>query len=237
MKPSAIISASSPRQVESHIATRETLLNAAEQLFSEQGIEGTSVRDITRAAAANLGAINYHFGSKDRLAIEVFARRLKPLNCERVARLDALEKAAGPEGLRLEQILDAMVRPTVEGVADGLRHETAFMRLISRCFQEPNPELKQFVQEQFEEVASRFDAAILRVVPGLTQGELFWKMKFLFGALHLGLEMWMRDDVMTCVRDGEMPTPLDTEGFIQRVVAFGCAGFAAPLPGPSTTPL
>src|SRR6187402_2480935 len=99
MKLSAVIPVTSPLQVESHIATRETLLNAAEQLFSEQGIEGTSVRDITRAAGANLGAINYHFGSKDRLALEVFARCLKPLNCERMARLDALE--AGPQGPRL----------------------------------------------------------------------------------------------------------------------------------------
>ena len=76
---------------DSQFATRLALLDAAERLFSQNGIEGTSVREITRAARANLGAINYHFGTKDRLALEVFARRIEPVNRERIARLDALE--------------------------------------------------------------------------------------------------------------------------------------------------
>ena len=89
-------------------------MNAAERLFSEFGVEGTSVRAITNAADANLGAINYHFGSKDQLVMEVFTRRLQPLNRERLARLDALEKAAGKRKLKLEQIVEALIRPVVE---------------------------------------------------------------------------------------------------------------------------
>ena len=50
----------------SQLATRVALLDAAERLFSQNGIEGTSVREIIKAAGANLGAINYHFGTKDR---------------------------------------------------------------------------------------------------------------------------------------------------------------------------
>ena len=99
---------------ESQFATRAALLDAAERLFSQNGIEGTSVRDITKEAGANLGAINYHFGTKDRLALEVFARRIEPVNRERIARLDALEAEAGRKKLKLEQILDALIRPALE---------------------------------------------------------------------------------------------------------------------------
>ena len=74
--PSAISQAS-------QLATRVALLDAAERLFSQNGIEGTSVREIIKAAGANLGAINYHFGTKDRLALEVFARRLEPVKPDR----------------------------------------------------------------------------------------------------------------------------------------------------------
>lgn len=56
--------------------TRERLLDAAERLFAERGLAGTSVRQITDAAKANLAAINYHFGSKEGLYTEVFARRV-----------------------------------------------------------------------------------------------------------------------------------------------------------------
>ena len=55
--------------------TRERILDAAERLFAAHGFSGTSVRDITDAAGANLGAINYHFRSKEELYAEVFARR------------------------------------------------------------------------------------------------------------------------------------------------------------------
>ena len=55
--------------------TRERLLDAAERLFASRGFPGASVREITEAAGANLGAVNYHFRSKAGLYAEVFARR------------------------------------------------------------------------------------------------------------------------------------------------------------------
>jgi AcrR family transcriptional regulator len=55
--------------------TRERLLDTAERLFAARGFAGTSVREITDAAGANLGAVNYYFRSKDKLYAEVFARR------------------------------------------------------------------------------------------------------------------------------------------------------------------
>jgi AcrR family transcriptional regulator len=56
--------------------TRERILDAAERLFAECGFAGTSIRDITEAAAVNLSAVNYHFQSKENLYAEVFARRV-----------------------------------------------------------------------------------------------------------------------------------------------------------------
>jgi len=55
--------------------TRERLLDAAERLFVAHGFAGTSVREVTDAAGANLGAVNYHFRSKENLYVEVFTRR------------------------------------------------------------------------------------------------------------------------------------------------------------------
>lgn len=47
--------------------TKVRLLHAAGQVFAEQGFERATVRDICSRAQANIAAINYHFGSKDRL--------------------------------------------------------------------------------------------------------------------------------------------------------------------------
>jgi AcrR family transcriptional regulator len=214
---------------DSHAHTRLAILDAAERLFSLNGVEGTSVRDIIKEADVNLGAINYHFGTKDRLALEVFARRLEPVNRERIARLDALEAAAGKKKVKLEQLIDALIRPAVEAEREDTPNCDDFMRLISRCLQEPNPEVKKFVEQQFAEVAQRFDAAFLKALPHLPPSELFWRVTFVFGALHHGQEKWLRFEQMPRP-SGLNPVKPDREGFIQRIIAFAAAGLSSPAP-------
>jgi AcrR family transcriptional regulator len=46
---------------------RERLLAAGRALFGSRGYDAVSVREITARAKANLGAITYHFGSKEAL--------------------------------------------------------------------------------------------------------------------------------------------------------------------------
>jgi hypothetical protein len=78
-------------------------------------------------------------------------------------------------------------------------------------------------------VSQRFDAAILRAVPGLNASELFWRTKFFFGALHLGLQMWVRFDTMPRSH-GIEPVKPDREGLIQRLILFAVGGLTAPKP-------
>jgi len=63
--------------------TKERLLNEAEALFAEKGYDAVSVREITTVARCNLAAVNYHFGGKRKLYLEVFRARWVP-RAERV---------------------------------------------------------------------------------------------------------------------------------------------------------
>lgn len=49
---------------------RQRLLEAAEEAFADHGFDSATVRDICRRAGANIAAINYYFGDKERLYIE-----------------------------------------------------------------------------------------------------------------------------------------------------------------------
>ncbi|NKF22542.1 CerR family C-terminal domain-containing protein [Solimonas marina] len=51
--------------------TRRALIDAATAVFVEQGYAGARVRDIAARAQANVAAINYHFGGKQRLYLAV----------------------------------------------------------------------------------------------------------------------------------------------------------------------
>ncbi|MCU0757793.1 MAG: CerR family C-terminal domain-containing protein [Steroidobacteraceae bacterium] len=50
---------------------RRRLLDAASEEFAAKGYEGATVRDIVARAHANLNSINYYFGSKQELYVEV----------------------------------------------------------------------------------------------------------------------------------------------------------------------
>jgi TetR/AcrR family transcriptional regulator, regulator of cefoperazone and chloramphenicol sensitivity len=52
-------------------ATRDRLLRSAERLFADRGFRKVTVREVCRAAHANVAAVNYHFGDKLGLYREV----------------------------------------------------------------------------------------------------------------------------------------------------------------------
>ena len=83
-------------------STSEAVLLAARRLFAQRGFEGATVRSITAEAGANLGAVTYHFGSKDALHQAVLDQALTPL------RIRLAETASSP-GAPLDQI-EAVLR-------------------------------------------------------------------------------------------------------------------------------
>ena len=73
---------------------RAALLDAAERLFAEQGIESVSLRDICAAAGQrNHSAAQYHFGDRRGVVAAVFERRMGLVNERRQLMLDAWELA------------------------------------------------------------------------------------------------------------------------------------------------
>lgn len=65
-------------KTDNHDLTKERLLDEAEALFAQKGYDAVSVREITNAARCNLAAVNYHFGNKKNLYLEVFRARWIP---------------------------------------------------------------------------------------------------------------------------------------------------------------
>jgi AcrR family transcriptional regulator len=86
------------------VVTPERLVVAARKLFADNGFDRASVRAITRAAKANLGAISYHFGSKDRLRDEVLARMVGAL----AARLHDVAALPLPATTRVRRVVQAI---------------------------------------------------------------------------------------------------------------------------------
>ncbi len=162
--------------------TKEQILDAAEALFSANGVEGVSLRALTKEANVNLASVHYHFGSKEAVVRALFVRRSGPVNQERIALLDELEREADGAPLAVESILTALFLPVIRITQDPERQQV-YRRLIARFYFEPAEYLESLFEQEFAEVIRRFEQAFSRALPSLPLGELCWRMHFTAGVM------------------------------------------------------
>jgi AcrR family transcriptional regulator len=215
------------RGKEPPVATKDRILDTAESLFMEHGFEATSLRSITAAAAVNLAAVNYHFGSKEELFQAVLTRRLDPMNQERLDLLTALEAATAPDPVACEKILSAMFVPALKLARDRERGGKDFLRLLGRAYADPAPFIRQFLSDQYAVMVARFKAAFARALPELPPKELSWRLHFIMGALSYTLA---GTDALKLIAELTPSESGNDEMLLRRLAPFLLAGLQSPLP-------
>ncbi len=134
--------------------TRERLLDTAERLFAARGFAGTSVREITDAAGANLGAVNYYFRSKEILYAEVFARRAALLREPVLAAArEALDVARTNPEQALETLGRAFLAPHEDRDASRFLLGLFAREAIEACLP-PGTFVRSFLLPAIEAIAS-----------------------------------------------------------------------------------
>ena len=145
--------------------TRERLLEAAERLFAERGYDGTSVREITQAARCNVASVNYHFGGKDNLYLQVFQRRLDALRQLRMGRLEQALEEAG-ENASVELVLSTFTASFMEPLIDESEGRL-IMELMAREMLDPHLPRHVLFETMIDPVRQSLAFALRRVAPGL----------------------------------------------------------------------
>jgi AcrR family transcriptional regulator len=198
------------------MATKEKILDTAERLIASQGFAATSLRQIISEAQVNLAAVHYHFGSKEELLDQLVLRKVTRVNEEREALLERFEREAGGDPVPVEKILAAFFQPMIEA---GSRNPQ-FVRLMGRLIAEGL--IPSIAEKHFQPTTTRFIAAWRRALPHLPEGELYWRVQFMFGAMsHTigGLAL----SVPQIHGDGS-----DFKLLMRRLMAFLGAGMNAP---------
>ena len=117
--------------------TRQRLLEAAGEVFAEQGFRATTVREICRRADANVAAVNYHFGDKETLYGDV-------LDYAHRCAMEAVPFAPVPDATP-EQRLRGFVHSLVRGFLTEGR-PTWHAKLMIREMSEPTGMLDSIVE-------------------------------------------------------------------------------------------
>ncbi len=176
--------------------TKQKLLDTAELLFAEQGFADTSVRDITAAAGCNLASINYHFGGKENLYLEVFKRALADLRDYRITRVrDAMAK----DDATLESVLRAFANAFLEPLVDDSRGRL-LMLLYQREMARPMLPANMFFENLIDPITQVVLEGFEQTCPGLSKQRMQLCLNSLVGQLLF---------VVECARTYEMAGRLD----------------------------
>lgn len=199
--------------------TQWRLLMAAEQLFAEHGFAGTSVRDITTEAGANVAAVNYHFGSKQQLYQKLFELRLAEM---RRFRTHAVHKAldeAEPRG-DVAAVVQTFARAFIQPLSDPQRGRT-MLRLFMREMSDPHLPVGMFVQQMAMPMQELMRDALQRTSPGLGEEPARLCFHSLVGQLIHLVQVWkMMADAQ--LEAGDLHTHLETG--LRHVVQVTVAG-------------
>ena len=116
--------------------TRARLVEAAERLFAEHGVDGVSLREITREAGAkNAVAIQYHFTDRAGMVRAVLDKHMPSVEARRHALLDQYE-ADGVHDLRA--LAGALVRPLAAELSEPAGGRE-FLRIHADLLNRPRP--------------------------------------------------------------------------------------------------
>ena len=143
--------------------TRLRLLEAAGEVFAEQGFRRATVREICSRADANIAAVNYHFGDKEKLYIAALQHWLG----------EALRKFPPDGGLPPsappEQRLHAFIRSWLFRML-GKGMPAWHGKLMAREMSEPTAGFDTILAESARPMANRLSGIVAQLLgPGASE--------------------------------------------------------------------
>lgn len=206
-------------KAEQRAETLEHLLDAAEELFSQHGFYGVTIKDIADKVGVHKSLIHYYFVDKQEVFDKVLARRAPVTVGRRMEALDAYAEATSGkptvEGA-LRAFLDTDL-DTYSNGGPGWRHFGALSAQINNT-----PVWGAEVMDRlYDPVVLRLIDLLKQAMPEAAEEDIFWGYHFVTGALTLSLARTGRIDHLSggkCQSD-------DFEAIKERMAAFMAHGF------------
>ena len=205
-------------------STRDRILDFAEHMFAESGIDKVTIRAVTAAASVNVAAVHYHFGSKDELLRAIFVRHLSGTLERQKARLSTFIPS-GDKETDVRHLMLAFLEPATE--IDCAENNYRFSRLLGQLsvHDENLPsDMFHYVQK---EVTDAYQAALRQILPKLSQSNLAWRLEFVIGILGHASRVRARLQLNSQRR----PAHANPDDFLPELVNAAVAIFCAPPTG------
>jgi AcrR family transcriptional regulator len=133
--------------------TRQRLLEAAGEVFAERGFRTATVREICQRAQANIAAVNYYFGDKERLYAAVLHYAHRCFTEKYPPDLGLSDTATA------EQRLHAFIRSFLWRIF-GEGQPSWHGKLMLREMVEPTQALDALVEEEIRPLAEQLETSV-----------------------------------------------------------------------------
>jgi AcrR family transcriptional regulator len=193
--------------------TRARLLKAATRLFADRGFKKVTVRDICRAARANVAAVNYHFGDKLGLYREVMQSAIDAMRGTNDA-----ARLAG-EGQPPEEQLRRYISIFVHRVLPP-GHDTVH-KLINREMNDPTPALDALV-EQGLRPRIEYLCGLIAAIIGCDRDDP--RVLRCLGSVQAQFLVYLPNPIAARLGFGSEPTPAHLDEIARHIADFSLAG-------------
>ena len=194
--------------------TRRRVLDAAGPIFAEKGFTAATVREICAAAGTNQAAINYHFGDKERLYLEVvrLAHRL---------RMEQTPPAQWPPDADPAEKLQSFVRTTLTRMLetpDALWPMRLMMREMLQPTMACQPLVEEFIRPQLEQLLGILDELLPAETPAYRQ------QQFAFSVIGQCLHYRVAGEfVALLIPPDDLAAHFSTEQLVEHITDFSLA--------------
>lgn len=140
-------------------SAKDHLLETAIRIFSERGFRDTTIADISRVSGANIAAVNYHFGSKEKL--------FRAALCQSYQTAESIHPVTGnlpsdaPVGDRIAAFSRALLRRCFDSGPAG-----DFDRIMSRTLPVPGSPLPTIFEEVNPLALDQLNLLLKQILPG-----------------------------------------------------------------------
>jgi TetR/AcrR family transcriptional regulator, regulator of cefoperazone and chloramphenicol sensitivity len=196
--------------------TRERLLGEAARLFADHGFKRVTVRQICRAAGANVAAVNYHFGDKLGLYREVLQHAIDGMAATNEAGRAAGEGRPPEEKLRrfLEIFLAAILKP----------EHAIYHRLLQREVQDATPMLDAVVQQGIKPRLEYLASVVGEMIGAVPTDRLVLQC---VGSINAQAIIYMPNPIATRLGYEFKAAPADIAQAADHIAAFSIGGVRA----------
>ncbi|MDP1631213.1 MAG: TetR/AcrR family transcriptional regulator [Caulobacter sp.] len=198
----------------------EHILDAAEYLFSKNGLYGVTLKDVAQRVGVHHTLLNYYFTDKQKLFDAVIGRRAQVTIDLRMEALDKYDAATGGKPT-VEGALRAFLDTDLDLYSQGGENWKNYGVLGAQLSNTAHgAELMDF---HFDEVVLRLIGILKKALPDSADEDLFWGYHFVTAGLMLTLARTGRIDRLS----GGLCDSDDFAAVKDRMASFMAAGFLA----------